>query len=813
MTDSGKVNILVVDDLPEKCLVYEAMLAELGENVVCVLSGSEALKQLLRKEFAVIVLDVNMPGMDGFETAALIRRRRKSAHTPIIFVTAYADELLSVKGYSYGAVDYLLSPVTPEILRSKIRVFVDLHRMQRQVERQAEARVALAEEQARRVAAEEANQAKSYFLANISHELRTPMNGILGMLELALAEPLSANLREFLQTAKDSADTLLALLNELLDLSRIESTKFTLELAPFSLRDMMSQTARPLSVRAHQKGLELVCDVPDSVPDTLIGDDLRLRQILTNLIGNAIKFTEKGEVTVRVSQRNQRHSRIELEFSVQDTGPGIPKEAQERIFEPFTQADHSTTRRYGGTGLGLAIASSLVALMGGKLEVESTPGAGSRFHFSIILPESSLAVAQSSDLGALLEPLRGVDVLVVDDNATNRQVLRSMLSGWSMRPILADSAESAMRQLRSATAAGRTVRFAVIDFVMPDRDGFSLAEEILSEAEFADISIIMLSSVGHQARRRCQEMGLPVCLEKPIFQADLLQAFGQVLGHSVGKKPENDALKENLSVEGETTGPRLNILVAEDTPANQKLIQLVLQMRGHKVTLANDGTETLRMVADSDFDVIIMDVEMPELDGFRATRAVRAMADPRKSRLPIIAMTAHAMKGDRERCLAAGMNAYLTKPVNREMLIRLVESVCSTEDANATEPQNAEPVRPTGEGRIFDLDQAVRRCFGQYPMFQQMAGYFFEESDRLLVEMQHACEKNEVEPLARAAHRLKGTVFYLASEPVLDSLRAVEHCAREGAVRQAAVALVHLADGIRALKGQLAEHRTVPVKP
>lgn len=403
MTDSDKVNILVVDDLPDKCLVYDAMLADLGENVICARSGSEALKQLLHKEFAVIVLDVNMPGMDGFETAALIRRRRKTAHTPIIFVTAYADELLSVKGYSYGAVDYLLSPVAPEILRSKIRVFVDLHRMQRQVERQAAERVALAEEQARRVAAEESNQAKSYFLANISHELRTPMNGILGMLELALSEPLTPGLREYLQTAKDSADTLLALLNELLDLSRIESSKFTLELAPFSLRDMISQTARPLSIRAHQKGLELICDIPDNVPDTLIGDDLRLRQILTNLIGNAIKFTEKGEVAVRLSQRNHRHSRIELEFSVEDTGPGIPKEAQDRIFEPFTQADHSTARRYGGTGLGLAIASSLVSLMGGKLEVDSTPGAGSRFHFSVALPESSLALAQAGDLCALSE--------------------------------------------------------------------------------------------------------------------------------------------------------------------------------------------------------------------------------------------------------------------------------------------------------------------------------------------------------------------------------------------------------------------------
>jgi len=806
-TDSDKTNILVVDDLPEKCLVYEAILADLGENVICVRSGPEALRQILQTEFAVIVLDVNMPGMDGFETAELIRRRKKSAHTPIIFVTAYADELLSIKGYSYGAVDYLLAPVVPEILRSKIKVFVDLHRMQRQVERQAAERIALAEEQARRVAAEEANQAKSYFLANVSHELRTPMNGILGMLELALAESLTDSLHEYLQTAKESADTLLVLLNELLDLSRIESSKFTLELAPFSLRDMIAQTVRPLSVRAQQKFLELICDVPDAVPDTLIGDDLRLRQVLTNLISNAIKFTEQGEVTVRVLQMNEGDNRIKLEFSVTDTGPGISAEAQKRIFEPFTQADHSTTRRYGGTGLGLAIATSLVSLMGGKLQVDSEPGVGSRFYFSIVLPESSLDLAAAGELMALSEPLHGLDILVVDDNATNRQVLRSMLTAWSMRPILASSAQSAIRELRAASEAGRKVRVAVIDYVMPERDGMSLVEEIRCREEFADLRIIILSSVGNQARRRCQELGLPVCLEKPVFQADLLRALAQVLGYTVSRPTEGDKLSGEQSIEGETQGPRLRVLVAEDTPANQKLIQLVLQMRGHEVRIAADGAEAVRMVESAEFDVIVMDVEMPETDGFQATRAVRALSDPHKARLPIIAMTAHAMKGDRERCLASGMNAYLTKPVNREILIRLVESFADSAGAAAVAADST----PTGQPR-FDLDQAVKRCFGQYSMFQQMAGYFFAECDRLVAEMQQAREPGQAEAMARAAHRLKGTVFYLAAQPVLDSLNAIEQRAREGTVREAADLVDELTERVSVLKEDLAEHRQMPVK-
>lgn len=387
-----------------------------------------------------------------------------------------------------------------------------------------------------------------------------------------------------------------------------------------------------------------------------------------------------------------------------------------------------------------------------------------------------------------------------------------MLTSWSMRPILADSAQSAMRQIRAAREAGRTVRVAVIDYVMPDRDGFSLAEEIRNEADLADLKIIILSSAGHQARRRCQELRLPVCLEKPVFQTDLLQALAQVLGHSVVSGPEPGSATVEDSVEGETTGQRLNVLVAEDTPANQKLLQLVLQMRGHHVKLASDGAETLQFLKDLDFDVIVMDVEMPEVDGFQATRAIREMTDVRKARLPIIAMTAHAMKGDRERCLAAGMNAYLTKPVNREQLIRLVESLGRAEEAAIVTSSTPEPHRTVG-GAAFDLDQAVRRCFGQYAMFQQMAGYFFGECDRLLLEMQHSCESGEAEALAKAAHRLKGTVFYLASDPVLECVRAVEQCASEGELDRAAAAVAELGERIILLKEALAEHRATPAKP
>jgi two-component system, sensor histidine kinase and response regulator len=806
LNQDERINILVVDDLSEKRLVYEAILQELNENLVLVGSGPEALKQLLQKDFAVILLDVNMPGMDGFETAALIRRRKKSAHIPIIFITAHADEMLTARGYAYGAVDYLLAPVVPEILRSKVKVFVDLAQMQREVQKQAEERVALAEEQGRRIAAEEANHAKSRFLANMSHELRTPMNGILGMLELALALDLDSKLREFLETAKDSADTLLVLLNELLDLSRIESGRFSLEIEPFSLREALHQTLRTVAVRAHQKGLELICHVDESVPDAVAGDELRLRQILTNLIGNAIKFTKHGEVTLRIQCARRADAKTEVLFSVSDTGVGISKSAQRRIFEPFTQADSSTTRSFGGTGLGLAIASSLVQLMGGKLRVESRPGAGSTFYFTVSLAESPLAVPASERLLALSEPLNGLRVLVVDDNATNRLVLSSMLSAWSMEPLAVADAAEAKQVLQKANDTGAKPRVALIDAVMPHEDGFSLSRWIKQSREFRDVGIVVLSSSGARLKESCKESGIEVCLEKPVFQTGLLRALAQAIGYSV----ETTRPRDHDETAGKAACP-LSILLVEDTVANQKLVEFVLETRGHRIQIANNGREALAFLDQKYFDVVLMDVEMPDLDGFQTTAAVRVMSDPRKARIPIIAMTAHAMTGDRERCLAAGMNAYLTKPISREGLIRLVEnytpSSLASEQKQASE---AVPAAPSAAEASFVLHEAVKRCFGRQEMFRKMVDSLFEDSINVLAEMEAGKAERDAEKVAKAAHRLKGTVLYLAAGPTLEVATTIERHGLAGELEAALGALPELERRLSRLKESLEEYRTTP---
>lgn len=777
---SSMLHSLIVVDTQLRILTVNPATSELLGYEKEELIG-EPLWKLLDREKSP---DLEKMRLEDFENA---EHKEKAQHPELSDAGLICDAEYRTKDELGIPVKLGISPVFDK--RGNVRGIVLVAQDMREINR------LIADLERSRKAADAANRAKSEFLANMSHEIRTPMNGIMGMSELALGTELDPEQREYISTILSSADSLMHILNDILDFSKIEAGKLNLEVMDFDLRETVEDVAVAMAAKTAQKGLELACLVDRDTPVLLSGDPVRLRQILSNLVGNAIKFTPEGDINIRVELKEDRGEEALILFSVTDTGIGIPADKQTSIFEKFVQADGSTTRRYGGTGLGLAISRQLVEMMRGEIGVESVPGQGSRFWFTAVLQKQK----DKSYLLEIPREIQGLRVLVVDDNSTNRIVLNSMLQSFGCRPSVVESGMEAIRILKNSAHGGDAFRLVLLDMQMPEMDGIETAHLIKGDPDTDDVQIIVITSVGTGGEASIfKQLGCTDYLVKPIRQSQLFNAITDAL---FAKKTANlpkvameRAPVREMPIKHKAGEKAARILLVEDHPVNQKVAVAMMRRSGYAVDVANDGREALDAVFSTPYDIVFMDIQMPVMDGMEATNAIRMREKERGGHQIIVAMTAHAMAGDREKCLEAGMDDYVSKPIKEPDLLNVIKKWTDNKATETVKPAHTAAKPGNSDGNPVDLTAAMERFNNDRPFFVEVLNGFIETTSKQIKNLSEAINSGNAEVIRREGHSIKGAARTVSADPLAEQAFRIEMMGRNNTLSGAEAALRGLID-------------------